>query len=79
MGNPYVTRVGHVCGLPLLPRRVNPPVARNLYIQSAFSPILIISSRGGVYIFHQLSAYCYAQYFKRGYARYPSFCQVDEI
>ena len=38
MGNPYVTRVGHVCGLPLLPRRVNPPVARNLYIQSAFCP-----------------------------------------
>ena len=38
MGNPYVTRVGHVGGLPLLPRMVNPPVARSLYIQSAFSP-----------------------------------------
>jgi len=38
MGKPYLTCVGHVCGLPLLPRMVNPPVAHSLYIQSAFSP-----------------------------------------
>ena len=38
MGNPYVTRVAHVGGLPLLPRMVNPAVARSLYIHSVFSP-----------------------------------------
>jgi len=42
MGNPYLTHVGHVSGLPLLLRMVNPPVARRLYIQSAFSPNRII-------------------------------------
>jgi len=37
MGKPYLTCVGHVCGLLLLPRMVNPPVAHSLYIQNAFS------------------------------------------
>ena len=46
MGNPYLTRVGHVSGLPLLLRMVNPPVARRLYIQSAFSPNRIIHKYG---------------------------------
>ena len=47
MGKPYLTWVGHVCGLPLLPRMVNPPVAHSLYIQT-----VVIASRDGVH-FHQ--------------------------
>ena len=57
MGNPYVSRVGRVRGLPLLPRMVNPPVARSLCIYRVhLVQTLIVASRGGVHFSPILSS-----------------------